>query len=352
MAFARPAVNAYAPIAGTVIWKGWTVSCIPLPAGDKPEYAAGGCLSGERKTERMNLEAIGIVITTYNVKEKVLEAINAVGRQTTEIPCRLLVVDSGSTDGTADAVREAHPQIEVIRVDENIGPARARNIGFEHFAGLSVICLDSDMIIEPEAVDALAACVGEGVGSVCGTYFSTDGSRQCTAFRRPTLVNFAARLYYLERFLPVCLTEKYTEAELCEPATPFWCGGGFTLYTRAALDAAGGKDESFFVYGEELDHAHRIRDAGFDIVYTPAARALHYGSSSTIQNIAACRSDAYRGLLLYWKKNRPLCYPFVFLIVVLRLSMIMVTAPFLMREDKWEIFRGHREILGKLLRRN
>ena len=128
---------------------------------------------------------------------------------------------------------------------------------------------------------------------------------------------------------------------------PYWTSGGFTWVTRQAINRVGGRDEDFFVYGEDVEHAHRIKESGLKVLYTPKARALHYGSSSTRQNIDSCREDVYKGLLLYWRKRQPGKYFFAKCIILFRLLTVAIFAKFL--PGKASAARAHFALFKKLL---
>jgi len=271
-----------------------------------------------------------VIICTYNVKDKVLENIVSVKAQKTNLNFKILLVDSGSTDGTLAAVKAQHPDVLTHDCHKNVGSAAARNAGMKLFPDLAALVLDSDLVLEENAMDAMYVQLGHNVGQVVGHLYSVDGSTQCTCFRKPTLLSLAARLFYFSDMLPECCQEKYSNEDLKKPLLPFWSSGGFTLQSKEAIQRVGLRDEDFFVYGEDVEHSHRISESGMKIVYTPLARALHYGSSSTRQNVESCREDVYRGLLLYWEKRHTQKYIFAWALIVLRLvvaALVLLLTP-------------------------
>ncbi len=297
------------------------------------------------------MSRLSIVITTYNVKELVLECIESCVNQRIDKPFEILVIDSGSTDGTYEAVQSRFPMaVRLMRIEENVGCAKARNIGMKEFADHEILMIDSDVVLNENALAELTRCVEPGVGLVGGQLHSVDESLQCTAFRKPTLLSLAGRMFGFERFLPLFLQERYSLAELERKSHPFWTTGAFTLITSEAVDKVGGRDTDFFIYGEEVEHAHRIKDAGLSVVFTPEAKALHYGSSSTLQNLSECREDVYRGVLLYWKKRQPILYPIALSLVVLRLTIVLICTYTFARKSRAEVVSSHADILGKIFR--
>lgn len=101
--------------------------------------------------------AVVAVIVTWNRRELLLESIGAVVAQRVP-PARVVVVDNASTDGTADAVRHAFPQVELVRLERNTGGAGGFAVGLQHAldAGAELVWLmDDDTIPEPGALEQL-----------------------------------------------------------------------------------------------------------------------------------------------------------------------------------------------------
>lgn len=106
---------------------------------------------------------ISIVICNYNHANYLAEAIDSALNQT--VACQVIVVDDGSTDGSRDLLRRAHPRVEVV-LQPNRGQAAAYNSGFERVRGDFVLFLDADDVLEPQALAVASAAFSEGVAKV------------------------------------------------------------------------------------------------------------------------------------------------------------------------------------------
>ena len=180
----------------------------------------------------------------------------------------VVVVDNGSGDGSADAIRAAAPAAELVELPRNVGFAAAAAIGIRRSRGDWVLLVNNDVLVEPSAVAELVA-VGEfapDIGSVAAQMrFASD----------PRVINSAGigvdRLgTAYDRLLgaPVAASES-------APVEVFGASGGAALLRRRMLDAVGGIDESYFFGLEDADLAWRARMAGWRCLYAPRAVVHH-----------------------------------------------------------------------------
>ena len=120
---------------------------------------------------------LAVIICTYNVKDKLLENVASCLAQETSVPFEILVVDSGSTDGTLEAVKEKFPQVKTHDCRANVGCAIARNIGMKLYPQSDVLLLDSDLVLEKNAIEEFSKYVAEGGGA--SLWASLLGRWQC-----------------------------------------------------------------------------------------------------------------------------------------------------------------------------
>lgn len=216
---------------------------------------------------------VSAVIVNLNQREKLLECVRSVEAALDRVEggADVTVVDNGSQDGSAEAVRAGHPAVRVIDAGCNLGFARAVNLGARASEGEWLLLLNNDATVEPEAVaELLRAAEGRPrVGSVAAQLRFADGSER---------INSAG--FGVDR-----LGVAY-ECRLGEPADPpqgeprevFGASAGAAIYRRAMLAELGGLDPSFFVYLEDVDLAWRARTRGWTACYAPAAVAHHHHS--------------------------------------------------------------------------
>lgn len=211
---------------------------------------------------------IAAVVPTWNAREAVLGCLAALGRST--LRAHALVVDNGSRDGTAAAVREHFVTSEVLVLPRNAGFARAVNLGIARALERgfdAVLLLNDDAHVAPSALEHLAGALAR------------DPSLGLAA---PRLDDARGRIWYaggsISRRTAIVRHDRRGErddgrAEDVRRVT--FAPLTAALVHRRALERTGLLDERFFVYYEDVDLALRLDRAGLGLAYVPAARAVH-----------------------------------------------------------------------------
>src|SRR5262245_64754497 len=196
--------------------------------------------------------AVGLVIVTFNAHVHIARCLDAVQRQT-RLPDRVLVVDSGSTDATLVLVGEAHARfgsrLEVLPLDSNLGFAVANNRGVARLHDCDLIALlNPDAFPEPDWLAALlaAAAADPDAGSFASRLMM-DG--------RAGVLDGAGDVFHVSGLVwrhghrqPL---DQVPEALVPRPV--FAACAAAALYRRDAWERAGGFDEGFFCYAEDVD---------------------------------------------------------------------------------------------------
>jgi N-acetylglucosaminyl-diphospho-decaprenol L-rhamnosyltransferase len=184
---------------------------------------------------------------------------------------RLVVVDNGSTDGTAAMLAERFPTVEVVALAENRGFARAVNAGIAAGGAEHVVLVNNDVECDPGFVAALSGALARdpGAGMAAGLLL-TPGRKRVDSYG----VELDRTLAAFPRFAGVPWPAALHERSLALPS------GGAAAYRRAALAAAGGFDEALFAYMEDVDLGLRLAAAGWRCVGAPEASGIHLGSAS------------------------------------------------------------------------
>jgi GT2 family glycosyltransferase len=192
--------------------------------------------------------------------------LQALTRQT-HAPERIIVVDNGSTDGTTARIRALLPQVEVIELGENRGLPAARNVGLRSVASELVLLADSDVYLEPDTIEKLLAAQG-----------ATDATVVCPRIRlipeRDVVQADGAAPHFLGTM--ALLHEHRPVAELpTERSRVPGCIGACYLLDRQRVLDAGGFDETYFFYFEDLEFMLRLAAYGHEFVCEPAALVFH-----------------------------------------------------------------------------
>jgi GT2 family glycosyltransferase len=243
--------------------------------------------------------------------------------QTKAVRCRVVVWDNASADGSADAVAEAFPQVELMRSSENIGFARANNAVAETVTTPWLLLLNTDTEVLDAAIDRLVAFAeaNPGHGIYGGRTVFPDGS-----------LNIASCWNRITPWSAFCmatgLTALFRRTALFDPeAIGGWrrdsarevdiVSGCFFLIRTELWHALRGFDPRFWMYGEEADLCLRARARGARPAITPEATIVHLGGASgtspatkTIQ-VARARATLMRR---HWGRPwRPLAGPMMWL---------------------------------------
>jgi GT2 family glycosyltransferase len=218
--------------------------------------------------------AIDVAIVTWNTRESTLKAIEAVLADATD-EVRVLVRDNASSDGTAEAIAAAFPQVELDVGERNLGFAGGVNTILRRSHAPWVLLLNSDAWPEPGALREMVACGQRHpkAAAVTPRLLRPDGSPEVAAWPFPSIrvTARAGRRSYDP--LGAHRTEHRVD----------WAVGAALLIRRTALEQVGELDESLFMYGEDLDWCWRAREAGWEIWLAPEAVVRHVGNASGVQ---------------------------------------------------------------------
>jgi len=218
---------------------------------------------------------IDVVIVVHNagelLKPVVEEAVAQAGAD------HIWVMDAESTDGSAAAVADRLPDGHVREVP-NEGFSASNNRGIELTSAPFVLLLNPDAVLRPGAVEALLASAERNPrAAIIGpAVLNPDGTAQAYSWGRfPSLLSFLwLRVWRMAKLL--------RGNRQLSPHFPHytksvdWVTGACMLVRREAIDDAGLMDERFFIYWEDAEWCHRMRDHGWQVLLEPAASVIHY----------------------------------------------------------------------------
>jgi len=217
----------------------------------------------------------------------------------------LVVVDNGSTDGSADRVRRRWPGVEVVSPGRNLGYGAAANRGVAATRSADVLICNADLVVAPGSVAALVDALGARptVGIAGPLVRTPEGDRYPSARRFPSLVDAAGHAL-LGMFRPRNrFTEAYQRSDLApvgdRVAPVDWVSGACLLARRSALERIGGFDEAYFMYAEDVDLCWRAGRAGWGVVYVPGAEVTHQQGVSTARHPYRMILEHHRSLLRF-----------------------------------------------------
>jgi len=264
---------------------------------------------------------ISFVIVNWNTRELLRDCLRSVYDTVRDIAFEIIVVDNGSSDGSAAMLRESFPGVRVVANAENRGFAAANNQAFRVMEGRYALLLNTDAVLTEGAVEALFRFM-EGrpdAAMACGQLLNRDGSLQNSIAAFPTLLALTANMPLLEILFPRRFPSKrYRHTDPLEVDSGV---GACLMVRRDAMDDAGLLDERYFFYFEETDWAYAMSRKGWKVFHVPAARIYHLQGQSVGTGIAS-RMSFYRSRYAFFRKwfGKPY-YVAVCCILFLRLTV-------------------------------
>lgn len=218
------------------------------------------------------------------------------------------VVDSASTDGSADMVREAFPRVGLITNSENAGFTRGNNQGLARCRGRAILLLNPDTEIVGDALTVMADYLDThpDVGIVGPRILTPDGGLQPSRRRFPTYGTAFVESTCLQRWFPRHpLLARYYMWDVPDDREQDvdWLEGACLMARAEVVRQIGGLDERFFMYSEEMDWCLRAKRTGWRVVYLPQAAIIHYGGKSSEQVVAFKHIQFQRSKVAYFAKH-------------------------------------------------
>jgi GT2 family glycosyltransferase len=275
----------------------------------------------------MNAEApplvggdIFAIVVNYRTPDLTISAVehllasNVYGRH-----LRILIVDNGSDDGSAAYLTECFPEINIIASGRNRGFAGGNNLAIETIVDqlcddvdrddTFVLLINSDVEVAPDAITTCVAFMeSHPHAGVVGPKVVLPDGRLDLACRRgfPTpgrafwkLTGLAKRFPKNPLFTGYNLTH-LDEDQLTEVDAVM---GAFMLVRLSAIDSAGLLDDTFFMYGEDIDWAYRIKQHGWRVFYVPTATVRHLKGATTRRQSYRMIVEFYRAMWLFHRKH-------------------------------------------------
>lgn len=271
---------------------------------------------------------LSVVILNYNTADLTRTCLTTVlssrlGRYTIEI----IVCDNGSTDGSISMIQKEFPDVTLISSRKNLGFAAGNNSGIRRAKGRFVLLLNTDTEMPPETLGAMIAFMDdhpEAGASTCKILLP-DGSMDPACHRGfPTPWVAFTYLTKLERLFPKTkLFGQYHQGykDVSSVHEVDCIVGAFFFVRRETIAQVGLLDEDYFMYGEDIDWAYRIRAKGWSILFNPKVTILHKkkqsGRSNTQKNKRIVTEVYFHKYnLLFYTKHYAGKYPAVLTFIV------------------------------------
>lgn len=220
---------------------------------------------------------LSVVVPTHDTRALTLRCVDTLEAEGTP-GLQIVVVDDGSSDGTADALAAAHPAVEVLRLSPAAGFTRAANLGLAQTRGDILLLLNSDTEVAPGTFAPLFEAFADDprLGVAGAVLHYPDGSPQWSGGRAPSLLwlfGLASGLPPLLARLPGWRRAKPVGAV---PGQVDWVTGAALAVRRRVLDEIGPLHEGFRFYAQDLDFCLRAKAAGWEVRLLPEVRVMHH----------------------------------------------------------------------------
>ncbi len=252
---------------------------------------------------------LSIVIVNYNVKYFLEQCLHSVRRAIEGTDSEVFVVDNNSVDGSVTMIQEKFPDVITIANKENSGFSKANNQAIKKARGEYILLLNPDTIVEDDTfakviqfMDEHPDAGGLGVKMLDGKgNFLPESKRGL-----PTPAVAFYKIFGLSRLLPKSkIFGKYHLGFLDKERTHEIeiLSGAFMLLRKSVLNEIGLLDETFFMYGEDIDLSYRITKAGYKNYYFPETRIIHYKGESTKKSSVNYVVVFYNAMAIFAKKH-------------------------------------------------
>jgi N-acetylglucosaminyl-diphospho-decaprenol L-rhamnosyltransferase len=263
---------------------------------------------------------LGIVITSYNTRDLLRACLRSVYASQGDFTLEVCVVDNASSDRSAEMVADEFPQTRLIANQENLGYPTANNQGLRAFGFRSppaapeaqaprfALLLNPDTELPPDGLADMLDFMGRHpeAGAAGPKLVRLDGSLDLACRRSfPTPEVSFYRLLGLSSLFPRSRRFGRYNLTYLDPdrvAEVDSVVGAFMLVRSEAMAQVGLMDEQFFMYGEDLDWAYRIKEAGWKIYYNPSTTVLHVKRAAS-RHSARAQIEFYRAMDIFYRKH-------------------------------------------------
>ncbi len=252
---------------------------------------------------------LSIIIVNYNVKHFLEQCLYSVFSATKNLNCEVFVVDNNSVDGSCAMVKEKFTNVILIENKQNTGFSKANNQAIKIAKGEYILLLNPDTLVEEDTFEKVVAFMdkttdagGLGVKMIDGSgNFLPESKRGL-----PTPDVAFYKIFGLSKLFPNSKKfGKYHLTYLDKNKTHKIdvLSGAFMLMRKSVIDKVGMLDESYFMYGEDIDLSYRITLGGYNNYYFPDTTIIHYKGESTKKGSINYVRVFYKAMIIFAKNH-------------------------------------------------
>ena len=252
-----------------------------------------------------------IIIVNWNAKELLKNCLTSIYENTKDIKFEIIVVDNNSSDDSCIMLKDRYADkkdFKLIENKDNKGFAGANNQAIRIAKGKAILLLNPDTIINGDVIHKTYKCLFNEVklGVAGCKVLNPDGTLQLACRRmapRPKDAFFKlfgiSKLFKKNKNLTRYNLTHVSEDEFLDVDSVSGC---FLMIKKEVIDKIGLLDETFFMYGEEMDWCMRAKKAGYIVRYCPVGTIIHYKGESSKQLGTKATYEFYRAMIIFYNK--------------------------------------------------
>ena len=274
---------------------------------------------------------VSIIIVNWNTRLLLNRCLCSIEAGVGGLAAQVLVVDNGSTDGSAELVADRFPQVELVRNQENVGFARANNQAYGRAQGRYVLLLNPDTELRRDAVKQMVRFLDadQKRAGVTAVLHNPDGTLQRYHKRLPRWSYVLWSETLLRNLVPSnrWVREFYMLDEPFDVVTEIEQPPAACLMLRRSVIASKRLfDERFPIFYNDVDLCRRLRDAGHRLFLLPGAEVMHHGGAGGVGAMPdQGMADSLIGLIRYYRKHEGLISAGILWLILTLNSLLVLT---------------------------
>ncbi|MAX12589.1 MAG: glycosyl transferase family 2 [Candidatus Marinimicrobia bacterium] len=272
---------------------------------------------------------ISIVIVNYNTGKYLFNCICSIFQSNPSLKLEIIIIDNDSSDDSIEFLNSYKQNFTLIKNKSNLGFSKALNLGLRKSSAKYVCILNPDTLCDQNSMQKMFDYMEKSLDVACLSpkIVNSDGSFQISCKRSlPTIKNSFFKITGIDKLFPSSsFFGSYNLLYLDEnEINQVEVISGACMFMRyEVLKLVGYFDESFFMYGEDIDYCHRINEAGLKILYYPDSKVVHFKGVSAESRPYEVISEFHNSMIKYYDKYQ-LKYPFWKLSKIFIVSIIIV----------------------------
>lgn len=283
---------------------------------------------------------LSVIIVNWNSANYIRGCLKSIYSETTDLKFEIIIIDNASYDGCNEIIKKEFPEVKFIQSKENVGFAKANNLGFKYSNGHALLFLNPDTEIIGPAIGLLYSYLLSlpAAGAVGGRLLNSDYSLQTSCIQPyPTILNQLLDFEYLIRLSPKLKLWGMRPLFCSNTGSPEEVeviSGACIMVKREVFEKIGHFSHDYFMYAEDVDLCYKINQSGYKNYYVSGAAIIHHGGGSTKNEhenyltIVLMRESIFRFIKKTQGRLNALLYKFAMMTAAfVRLILVMLVLP-------------------------